>query len=327
MHLTRNALALSLSILAAASAFAAPPKYSATKLPLDALAINNSNTVVGVLQVTSNTWQAAVWTATDGVKALGTLGGKYSEAYAITDTGEIVGQSQTSDRDYHAFLYKNGKMTDLGALDGGESTALSVNSRGVICGYSRTADGDDHAVYWDAKGIHDLGALKGGTQSQAIQISPSSRIVGNSDLGDPDVLHAFIALNGRSRLIFNRDVESQANGINRNAHITGSFINPDGDEHAYYDNGVKAADLGTLGQRLSRGVAINQSNDIVGQTDVTDKEYIRAFVWTGGKMYDLNDLLTAPIANPLDNGVAITNKGWILATTTGDEYFLLKPVK
>jgi probable HAF family extracellular repeat protein len=327
MLLTRYSLALSLSILTVASAVAAAPKYAATKLPLTGYAINSAGTVVGEVQVTSNSWQAAVWTAAGGVKTLGTLGGKNSSASGISDTGEIVGDADTASGDTHAFLYKNGKMTDLGALDGGSSRALSVNSRGVVCGYSRTANDDEHAVYWDAKGIHDLGPLKGGTQSRAIQLSASSRIVGNSDLGDPNVLHAFLAYNGRAKLIFNRDVESQATSINRNAHITGSFINPDGREHAYYYDGVKVTDIGTLGKNYSIGYAINQSNVIVGISDRPDVRNARAFVWTGGTMYDLNDLLTAPADFLLDTGIAINTSGWILATSTEEGVYLLKPVK
>src|SRR4051812_26533463 len=46
------------------------------------------------------------------VQDLGTLGGTYSTAYGINDSGQVVGYSRTNDGYEHAFLY-DGTMHDI----------------------------------------------------------------------------------------------------------------------------------------------------------------------------------------------------------------------
>src|SRR5512133_575397 len=71
---------------------------------------------------------------------LGTLGGYSSWANALNEGGQVVGVSFTASGQVHAFLWKNGTMTDLGTL-GGYSTATSINERGQVIGASTTASG------------------------------------------------------------------------------------------------------------------------------------------------------------------------------------------
>ncbi len=57
-------------------------------------------------------WQNAV------MSDLGTLGGTHSNAFGVNHLGEVVGWAQRDpvSKYYHAFLCKNGQMTDLGAI-------------------------------------------------------------------------------------------------------------------------------------------------------------------------------------------------------------------
>ncbi len=78
--------------------------------------------------------------------ALGTLGGNWSKAHAISDDGSvIVGES-----DYQAFKYQDGTMTGLGFLTGGSvSVATGVSADGtVIVGRSNTTGGYTHAFVY-----------------------------------------------------------------------------------------------------------------------------------------------------------------------------------
>ncbi len=78
---------------------------------------------------------------------LGSLGGRYTEAVALNERGQIVGSSQTKSGAWHGFLWQNGKMVDLGTLAGRSSGAVAINARGWIVGASTTRAGE-HAVLW-----------------------------------------------------------------------------------------------------------------------------------------------------------------------------------
>ena len=86
---------------------------------------------------------AFLWTATEGMVSLGTLGGTNSEATAVNADGWVVGQSDVT-QGFDAFLWTpDHGMADLGTLGGGFSSALDVNDRGQVVGWSGTADTRD----------------------------------------------------------------------------------------------------------------------------------------------------------------------------------------
>jgi probable HAF family extracellular repeat protein len=81
------------------------------------------------------------------ITSLGTLGGVWSKANAVSANGAvIVGQSDNG-TSAEAFVYQDGAMTGLGFLPGGSfSSATGVSADGsVIVGFSETSVGDIHA--------------------------------------------------------------------------------------------------------------------------------------------------------------------------------------
>jgi probable HAF family extracellular repeat protein len=99
---------------------------------------------------------------------LGTLGGRQSAAMAINDAGVIVGASETSDRQWHAFMHDGKKMIDLGKLVGaGSSFATDINSAGHVVG--TVLRGDERlsfvyrngvmSVHRGGKGLHLTNAI------------------------------------------------------------------------------------------------------------------------------------------------------------------------
>ncbi len=83
---------------------------------------------------------AFYWNETAGMTSLGTLAGDFNSlAYAINNSGLIVGQSLGGSNGSHAFIYQDGTMTDLNSLVVGQSAftlvfANDVNDDGVIVG-------------------------------------------------------------------------------------------------------------------------------------------------------------------------------------------------
>ena len=118
-------------------------------------AINHRGNVVGssMYAITTETefvlasGRHAVEWEDGNIKDLGALNGSNSsEATAINDADEIVGESAISSDSgaaIHAFLFRRGQMLDLGTLEGDvSSSATGIDDRGVIVGASTAAAND-----------------------------------------------------------------------------------------------------------------------------------------------------------------------------------------
>jgi len=96
------------------------------------------------------------------IQELGMLGGTWSNAYAINDRGEVVGQSCTQDCLARAFYWtETGGLEDLGTLPGyTRSAAYAINNRGQAFGVVQCLSGDaacggvfrQTLVMWDRVG-------------------------------------------------------------------------------------------------------------------------------------------------------------------------------
>ena len=81
---------------------------------------------------------------------LGTLGGSFSDAVDVSDSGQVVGFSSTAgDEAFHPFSWtRSSGIVDLGTLGGSFSKAETVNASGQVVGFSSTAgDVTNHAFY------------------------------------------------------------------------------------------------------------------------------------------------------------------------------------
>lgn len=158
--------------------------------------MNNAAQIVGQ-SWTGTTLHAVRWDGT-AITDLGTLGGTFSSADDIDETGQIVvGRAFTTDDEAQHAVYWNGTTAhDLGTLGGTNSFALILNDSYQIVGQSQIA-GDEiqHATLWnslDGQPV-DLGSL--GSDSIAWFINNAGTIVGESTMAD-GTTHATLWENG-----------------------------------------------------------------------------------------------------------------------------------
>ena len=113
---------------------------------------------------------------------MGTLGGTFSQAIAVNDSGQVVGDSSTpaGGMSFHAFSWTASRgMVDLGTL-GGSSSAHAVSDSGQVVGFFDLGGGAVHAFSWTASGgMVDLGTL-GGTSSSATAVNSVGQVVGSA---------------------------------------------------------------------------------------------------------------------------------------------------
>ena len=210
------------------------------------------------------------WTSTGGLVNLGSLGGTYTSAAAVNNTGQVVGQSSVAGNFAgRAFLWSataTPSMRDLGSLPGAAGTpppgrgplnadANAINDNGQVVGWTEAVVGfnsETRAFLWtEATGMQDLGILGRSTSvnafsgSEATGINDRGQVIGHSStdattIFDP-ITHAFLWTPGRGM-----------------------------------------QDLGTLGGKSSFPTALNSSGQVVGWSTATTATTSpdRAFLWT-----------------------------------------------
>jgi probable HAF family extracellular repeat protein len=157
-------------------------------------------------------------------------GGSTSEAFAINDSNQVVGDSATNSVAHRPFLYA-GKLQDLGigtneAADAFE-TAYGVSDSGIVVGRYDSGNGIFHAFQWSNGQIKDLGTL-GGSNSEALAISKrsGSLIVGDGDTANGPT-HACAWSNANPNdlgALSGFDKASFARAANRSNHVVGIAI-------------------------------------------------------------------------------------------------------
>lgn len=176
--------------------------------------------------------------------------GNGSTATAINDRDEVVGCSTYGDRrTAHAFLLRNGRMSDLGGTAGEMETAAmptAINDRGEIVGFSAVL-GNAHplsvaqpqrALVWRHGHLRRLRSLRRAHAAAALAINNSGWIVGWSELRPPAWRHATLWIADRAMDL--NDVTAKRGGwtlteavaINRYGHIVCAGRR-DGEGHAF----------------------------------------------------------------------------------------------
>jgi probable HAF family extracellular repeat protein len=290
-----------LTSLAALAAFAAAqPRYTITDLgnvgatPGQPFTIVNNGLIAGTASVASGATHAVLWY--EGMKgdiAAPGLGGLNSIAFGVNDRGQVVGQAETTTPDPNGedfcgfkqlglptkgttclpYLWEYGMMIPLPTLGGPNGVANQINARGTIVGIAENKNLDlacpapqklqFKPVIWENGQIEELPTFAGDPDGFAVNINSNGQVVGASGVCstfDPLSLTDLVQLHA---LLWETD----------------AVIN-----------------LGNLGGTGRGGgnvaFAINNSAEVVGNSDLPGDAITHAFLWT--KQKGIQDLGTLP---------------------------------
>jgi len=291
---------------------------------------------------------------------LGTLGGDYSYAYCINDSGSIVGQTSTAEGSARGFVWQNGTMLNLGTLpntnssvarginnlnqivglsdyrsfimQNGNMTELAlneiykINDSGQAAGSKVDVNFNIIAVLWHNGNIIELGTL-GGDDSQAFDISETGYVVGRSQLPN-NSRRAFLWHNGNMiNLGTLGDDQSWANSVNDSGHTVGWSTSPATVRTPLLWKNNSIINLITLGGIGGSAYGINNEGKIVGfSTDIN--ENLKACLWENGSIVNLNSVSDTSGGWELKTAFSINNSGQIAGYGTyngATRAFLLNP--
>lgn len=250
------------------------------------------------------------------VTQIPSLGGAETYVMGLNDVGQVVGRGWLNGfSNMRAYKWSASTGTvNLGTLPGGgDSEAWEINNDGVVCGMAINSSGRRRAVKWVGNVITDLGTL-GGNESGALGINDHGDIVGFAETGALDsngypIRHAvewpagsgIVDLGTRGS-----DVHSYAYDINNYGVACGYSQGPLGGPFVRYpvkfeNGGVQY--LGSLGGTFGHAWAINDRNEISGDSYLAGNSITRGYKWVDNVMHDVGTLRSGYYSIPLDINV------------------------
>ncbi|HEY7117662.1 MAG TPA: hypothetical protein VH475_13820 [Tepidisphaeraceae bacterium] len=297
------------------------------------------------------------------VTDLGTLGGPTSTATALNENGDVVGAAAINDNVRHAFLFRNGQMVDLTPGESHGTIATDVNASDEVVGscnfypagivyrngqvdtlfniYSADLINDNGEIVTTALGLWGwlpgLGQILGHDDylpGPASGINNAGQIVGGvmgideGDDGGFPIVGGYLG-NGQSPILLGDGVFPSA--INAGGTIVGST----GASYSSVQNrafvlppGGTIAALPTLGGDYGEADSVNARGDIVGKSS-TARADMHAFLYRGGAVQDLNDLIDPSLGWTLTEATGINDRGQIVGNGINPQgqhhAFLLDP--
>ena len=191
----------------------------------------------------------------------------YTVSLAINDSAQVMGTGSFTSgtvTQKHAFLAKNGVVTDLGTLPGASSSyASGINKNGDVVGYSYDANNQPRAVLWRNGSLVDLGVLPGATSSVANSVNDQGVVVGSSGGRLFTWKDGLMTDLGK----YSADTVASARTINNNNEITG-YANIPG-TYTYYSFKWSQGAFTTLDPVIQNGKCSAGDINDVGQINMS----------------------------------------------------------
>ena len=300
-----------------------------------AYSINDLGQVVGQTQNAQGELRPFLWNNVTGMIPLSGLPDDDSKAVAINSVGDIL----VTVNDYNGlydftYVWRDGGVAHQ--LPGGNICGHDINDQGTVVGAS-----DFQAFLWDEdSGLTMLGTLED-EGSVARAINELGQIVGEIEAPFGTIgFQGFIWQDGEYTALLPSIDElppgvhfSSAYGINDNGQVVGfSYADTPSVAEMYATmwDGCILRNLGTLGYAGSRALSNNNANQVVGWSEISSTVGLRAFIWDGSQMMNLNDLIPEDSGWILEEAKDINERGQIVGYGLNPEgiqrAFLLTPV-
>lgn len=282
--------------------------------------VNNLGQVVGFTRESSGLEQG--WIYKDGTAQTLSMTGDRCEVQSINDSGTIAGSCRTP-QSWRPYLWQSGQMIPLQMPAAQFAEAFAINNSGQVAGGYWTGSGYRPCI-WDSTGVHDVGTTLTGLIGDLAD--------NGSAVGTTNDSKAFLVTNGVPQFLSSLwgSSASAASAINEAGAVVGYSTTADGKAHAcLWQDGVPH-DLGAPAGEASIATGINESGAIVGYGGPYPGAvyFNRAFVWSDGVKYNLQDLIPADSGWSIGAPCGINDQGQIVGTGSHDgksAAFILTP--
>ena len=264
--------------------------------------------------------------------------GKYGEAVALNQNGEVATNNHEANIPNRASLIGRSGSVDLGTLGGRDTTVYGINNKGEAVGISQLASGEWRGFLFSGGQIREF------TPSRIV--GPPAMINDRGDIAGHGYDQPFLYRDGQLTVL--ATTNSRVSDINEGGDVVGALNFLGQGEHPFLFAQGHLTDLGTLGGSFGTATGINDVDAVVGFSS-TASEQTRsflyqdgvmralggdvesmalginnlglivgsagehAFLYRDGVMTDLNELVPAGANYLLTSAAAINDRGQILA--------------
>jgi probable HAF family extracellular repeat protein len=295
----------------------------------------------------ANTSRSASQLPHYAITDLGTLGGPFSIAYDLTNSGRVVGTAAVPEGYHHPVYWENGVIHDVGTLSGLDAEAGGRSARGQLAVLSETASPDPlgenfcgfgtgfvcAAAVWSQGALTQLPTL-GGTNAAAFQNNSAGTIVGVAEDGvadasciPPQRTHFQAAIWKRGKIYELPPLPGDEVGAALRINDLGQAVGTSGPcsatsyggfvlgPHAVLWDHGKPIDLGSVGDgSITVAADVNDRGAVIGSASFADGSQ-HPFLWTRrGGIRDLG-LMSSDPTDVSNTAFEINDRGQVVGAS------------